>query len=247
MDCRHTEPRPRPLSLRDSKDGAPVTPFDQAVPFIANPDATHCYQAALKMVLRHFRPKSDHSWEALDRFTGKLDGHGTWPFAGLTWLHDQGLDLTNVELMDNKRFATEGRAYIAELAGQEFADSHFRVLDLASVQAEASIFCDKVRCEMRIPTIDDIRRAVSDGCLVVCNVNSRALNAREGYLGHYVVAKGFDEYCLIVHDPGPPGTANRKVSFEAFESAWASPSAAVKWLVVVSNAKTGPSGRRLRR
>jgi hypothetical protein len=96
-----------------------VTAFDQAVPFIANPDATHCYQAALKMVLRHFRPQRDHSW-------GKVDGLGTWLFAGLTWLQDQGVDLTNVELMDNKRFAAEGRAYLAELAGQEFAADDVR-------------------------------------------------------------------------------------------------------------------------
>jgi hypothetical protein len=218
-----------------------MTPLDQDVPFVANPDATHCYQAVLKMVLLRFRPHRDQSWEALDRITGKVDGLGTWPFAGLTWLHDQGLDLTNVELMDNGRFAAEGRAYIAELAGQEFADSHHRGLDLSSVQAQAKTFVEKVRCEVRIPTIDDIRRAVSAGCLVICNVNSRALNGHEGYLGHYVVAKGFDEHGLIVHDPGPPGEASRRVAFAAFEHAWASPTAAVKWLVSVREQRSSVS------
>jgi|SRR5687768_6723473 len=219
-----------------------MTAFDQDVPFAANPDATHCYQAALKMVLQRFRPQCDQSWEALDRITGKVDGLGTWPFAGLTWLHELGLDLTNVELMDNTRFAAEGRAYIAELAGQDFADSHHRDLDLSSVQAEAATFVAKVRCEIRIPTIADIRRAVADGCLGLCNVNSRALNGREGYLGHYVVVKGFDERCLIVHDPGPPGEANRKVPFEAFEHAWANPSAAVKSLVLIRDRRVTRDG-----
>jgi hypothetical protein len=213
---------------------------DQDVPFVANPDATHCFQAALKMVLQRFRPPHDQAWAALDRITGKTDGFGTWPFAGLTWLSELGLDLTNVELMDNRRFAAEGRAYIAEVAGKEFAESLDRGLDLSRVQAEAASFVEKVRYEVRIPTIDDIRRAVTAGSLVICNVNSRALNGRDGYLGHFVVAKGFDEQALIVHDPGPPGEANRKVPFDVFEKAWAYPNATVKWLVVVRDTASGP-------
>jgi hypothetical protein len=210
-----------------------MTAFDQSVPFVANPDATHCYQAALKMVLGRFRPERDDSWAELDRVTGKVEGQGTWPFAGLTWLHEQGLTLENVELTDNRRFAAEGRAYVAEVAGREFADSLDGGGDLSWVQTQAAVFVEKVRCEVRTPTVDDIRGAVAAGGLVICNVNSRALNGREGYLGHFVVVKGFDEESLIVHDPGPPGQANRKIRLEQFEQAWASPSSAVKWLVSI--------------
>ncbi len=214
--------------------------YDQEVPFVANPDATHCYQAAIKMLVQRFRPPHDQSWAALDRITGKVAGYGTWPFAGLTWLRELGLDVTNLELMDNRRFAAEGRAYIAEVTGQEFAESLDRGLDLSRVQAEAAIFVEKIRCEVRIPTIDDIRSAVTTGGLVVCNVNSRALNDRDGYLGHFVVVKGFDEHGLIVHDPGPPGQENRRVSFDAFERAWAYPKESVKWLAVVRDAGQPP-------
>jgi hypothetical protein len=207
--------------------------YDQHVPFVPNPDATHCYQAALKMVLQRFRPHRDPSWADLDRITGKVEGFGTWPFAGLTWLRELELELTNVEVMDNVRFASEGRAYIAEVAGKEFAESLDRGLDLSQVQAEAATFVKKVRCEVRVPTIDDIRGALMAGGLVICNVNSRILNGREGYLGHFVVVKGFDEHELIIHDPGPPGQANRRVPLEAFENAWAYPKAEVKWLAIV--------------
>jgi hypothetical protein len=221
-----------------------MQPYDQDVPFFANPDATHCYQAALKMVLRRFRPQLDPSWAALDLITGKVDGFGTWPFAGLMWLQEQRLDVTNVEVMDNRRFAREGRAYIAEIAGREFAESLDRGLDLSRVQADAAAFVAKVRCEVRVPTIDDIRPAVTAGGLVVCNVNSRTLNGQEGHTGHFVVVKGFDEHGLIVHDPGPPGEANRKVRLELFEKAWAYPNAAVKWLVVVRDTASAPRSER---
>jgi hypothetical protein len=206
---------------------------DHDVPFFANPDTTHCYQAALKMVLGRFRPTLDHSWAELDRITGKTDGFGTWPFAGLIWLARQGLDLTSIEIMDNRRFAAEGRAYIAELTSREFAESIDRGLDLSQVQADAAAFVETGLCEVRVPTLDDVRRGVAAGGLVVCNVNSRALNGREGYMGHFVVAKGFDDSTLIVHDPGPPGQANRRVPFELFERAWADPAPTVKWLVTI--------------
>lgn len=211
--------------------------YDQDVPLFTNPDNTHCYQAALKMVLQRFRPQHEHSWELLERVTGKIDGFGTWPFAGLTWLHEQGLRVTNIELMDNRRFAAEGRAYLAELTGAEFVASVDPGLDLSRVQQEAAVFVDKVRCETRIPTLDDVRRAVAAGCLVICNVNSRVLNGRDGYSGHFVVVKGFDDQGFIINDPGPPGEANRRVPFVRFETAWAWPNASVKNLVAVGDAE----------
>ena len=213
-----------------------VQTYDQDAPFFENPDATHCLQAALKMVLKRFRPEHELSWAALDAITGKVEGYGTWPFAGLTWLQARGLHLTNVELMDNARFAAEGIAYLAELAGPEHVKSVDQGPDLKRVQAEAAVFVEKVHCEIRIPTIDDVRRAVADGGLAICHVNSKALNGRDGYTGHFVVVKGFDRHGLVVHDPGPPGQANRKVSFEAFEKAWAYPKPAVKTLVIVRDA-----------
>jgi hypothetical protein len=94
-----------------------------------------------------------------------------------------------------------------------------------------------VRSEVRAPTIDDVKRALARGCLGICNVNSRVLNGRDGYSGHFVVAKGYDERSLIVHDPGPPGEANRKVAFDVFEQAWAYPTAVAKNLVVIRDAE----------
>ena len=212
-----------------------MKPYDADVPFFANPDATHCFQAALKMVIASFRPTLDCSWALLDSVTGKVDGVGTWPFAGYTWLHEQGLDVANVELMDNARFAAQGEAYLAELYGPELAAAGVRGIDLMRVQREAAAFVDQVRQETRIPMMEDVCRTVASGGLVICNVNSRALNGREGYMGHFVVVKGFGDDGLVVHDPGPPSTPNRKVAFEAFERAWAYPSEKVKNMVTVSD------------
>ena len=199
--------------------------FDQAVPFCANtPDGTRCYQAALKMVLQHYKPDLDDSWSVLDRVTAKIDGGGTWPFAGMVWLHDNGFEVRNIELMDNERFADEGQQYLAEFFGAHAAAVDART-DFASEQANARRFVAAARCEVRIPSVEDIRKLLLDGYLAICNVNSRVLNGRDGYSGHFVVVKGYDEVGLILHDPGPPASENRRVVLDDFERAWAFPDA----------------------
>jgi hypothetical protein len=208
-----------------------VTSFD--VPFYANPDATHCFQAALRMVVKCFRPAEEYSWAQLDAITGKADGLGTWPFAGLTWLHDQGLDVRNIELMDNRRFACEGRAYLVEFFGAEFVAGSGLSPDLSADQAAAARFVDAVHCEARVPDLDDVRRLLSEGYLAICNVNSRTLNGREGFRGHFVVVTSCDSGEIVFHDPGPPATPRRRAKIDAFDKAWAYPHERAKNIVAV--------------
>jgi hypothetical protein len=203
------------------------------VPFYANPDATHCFQAALRMVVKYFRPAEDYSWAQLDTITAKAEGLGAWPFAGLTWLYRQGFDVRNIELMDNRRFAREGRSYLVEFFGAEFVAASPLPPDLSPEQAAAASFVDTVSCETRIPDLDDLRHLLADGYLAVCNVNSRMLNEREGYMGHFVVVTSCDANELVLHDPGPPGTPRRRVAIGAFEKAWAYPTARAKNIVAV--------------
>ncbi len=41
------------------------------IPYYKNPDENNCYQAALKIVLKHFLPLKEFSWEELDQLTAK--------------------------------------------------------------------------------------------------------------------------------------------------------------------------------
>lgn len=207
--------------------------FDRTVPFCANtPDGKRCYQAVVKMVLQTFRPALDGSWQALDRITAKLDDGGTWPFAGMVWLADNGFEVRNIELMDNERFAREGRAYLDEFFGRHAAEIESQT-DYASEQAQARRFVETVDCEIRMPGIEDLRSLLLDGYLAICNVNSRALNGRDGYSGHFVVVKGFDADALLLHDPGPPPRADRRVALADFDKAWAFPDDKARNLIAV--------------
>ena len=57
----------------------------------------------------------------------------------------------------------------------------------------------------------------------MCMVNSRALNNKEGYLGHSIVIIGYTNQEFVLHDPGLPPLENRRVAYELFEKAWAYP------------------------
>ena len=203
------------------------------VPFYANPDSTHCFQAALRMVLKFFRPAEDFSWAQLDAITAKADDIGTWPFAGLTWLCDQGFDVRNIELMDNRRFARDGHSYLVEFLGADVVTASRLAADLSPEQAAAARFVDIVSCETRIPDRDDLERLLADGYLVICNVNSRTLNDTEGYSGHFVVVMSCDESELVLHDPGQPPTPQRRVPTAKFERAWAYPHERAKNVVAI--------------
>lgn len=81
------------------------------IPFFGNTsDNTHCFQAALKMVLKYFLSNEEFSWEELDRATATVKDRWTWPYAGLMWMQEKGFEVVNIDMFDNKRFAEEGEA-----------------------------------------------------------------------------------------------------------------------------------------
>ena len=61
------------------------------------------------------------------------------------------------------------------------------------------------------------------GYLVICNINRQTLNNKTGYVGHFVVIKGYNDKGFMFHDPGLPLQENRFASFGNFEKAWAYP------------------------
>ncbi len=84
-------------------------------------------------------------------------------------------------------------------------------------------FIDIVPYEHRLPSQSEITKLLKQGYLLIANVNSRMLNTRPGYTGHFVVIKGCGKTHLVLHDPGSPGTENRHVSFSHFQKAWEYP------------------------
>lgn len=195
---------------------------DTAIPFFENtPDDTHCFQASLKMVMGHFLPERDFTWEELEAITAKVERLWTWPLAGLVWLAQNGFDVKNIEVFDYDRFIEVGAQYMFERHGEEVARAQIENSDIDQEVELAKTFIDVVDTTFEIPAVETITDFLRGDWLVIVNVNSRALSGKSGYSGHYVVVKGFDDDTLILNNPGLPGIENQEVPFDVFENAWA--------------------------
>ena len=206
--------------------------IDYNVPFFPNTaDDTHCFQAVFKMLLKYFYPKESYSFEKLDKITAKKESLWTWPMAGVLWLKEKGLDLKVIEYFDYEKFARKGGRYIIEEYGEEVGNSQIAHSDIKTERRLAKIYAEKIEIEKRIAASTDIKDLLKQGYLVGCNVNSRTLNNKKGYSGHFVLIKGGGRNSWILHDPGSPAIENRKVGFRKFEKAWAFPNEKAKGLI----------------
>jgi len=193
------------------------------IPFFPNPDKTHCYQAAIRMILKYYWPDKDFTWEELDKITAKKDGLWTWPLAGIMWLKNQGFDVHAANNFDYQRFIKVGADYLIEHSGEEVGKEQTAHSDIDQERQYAKEAVKNQIFECRTPEITDLKHLLDQGYLVICNINSRTLNNKPGYVGHFVLVTSYNQDVLTLHDPGPEPRQNRKVDFAAFERAWAYP------------------------
>lgn len=193
------------------------------VPFYSNtPDSFHCFQAALRMIIAYYLPDKEYTWDELDEVTGHTSDY-TWPMVGLIYCAGLGLSVDTIESFDYERFSQEGYTYLLEEFGQEYADIQKKYSDLEQEMSNARDFLTTINVERRIPTERDIIESLTDGKLVMCNINARVLQEREGYTGHFVVVTGVTSDGLWLHDPGLPPLQDRFCSWSLFDKAWSYP------------------------
>lgn len=186
-------------------------------------DNTHCLQAVLRMILKHRWPDKNYTWEELEKITAKVDGLWTWPTAMMLWLADNGFEVHDVETFDYAKLVEKGGDYLVERSAEEVAREQVAHSDMVQEIKYAKQLIKANLCESRLPLISEVKERLDRGYLLICNVNSRALNHKEGFVGHYVLLTGYNDAEFIMHDPGLPGTKDRHVAFGDFEKAWAYP------------------------
>lgn len=204
------------------------------VPFFANlPDGTHCYQAALKMVLTYFINK-EWSDEELDQITQKLKDKWTWPTASLIWLLKNGFEIKMIEEFSYEAFADKGKDYLIEKCGIEVANAQEANSDIQREKRLAVEFVQSGgRVDYRIPAWKDLEYLFKAEYLIICNINANLLYNHSGYSGHFVVPIAMTNKEIILHDPGLPPAPSIKVEKEVFEKAWAYPTEGEKNILAI--------------
>ena len=195
-----------------------------SIPFSGNPDNTHCFQCVLKMIREHDFPDQGLTWEELDEFTGKKPGLWTWATRGLVGMKELGYEVINWRKFDYQRFAEFGGEYLIERYGPEKGQAQIEHCELSYEMENAGQLGAVVQTRQSLPTWEDMGTLVNQDYLIVCNVNSKALNRKPGYSGHFVLIYEVNDESVEMHDPGPPPQESRRVLRDNFIKAWEYPS-----------------------
>lgn len=193
----------------------------KTIPFYSNAkDDTHCYQACLKMILKHIFPKKNFTFKKLDKLTNKPKAKWSWYPAGLVSLHKMKLIVKLYSMFDYKKFSQEGKKYIYSLFPKENAETIIENSDiLSAVKDTKRMLKRKIFRKERIDFIK-VEEFFKRSYDIILWVNSGLLNRTNKFTGHFVVLIGFDKNYIYVHDPGLPPRPNRKVSKKHFLKAW---------------------------
>jgi hypothetical protein len=195
------------------------------VPFYSNtPDDTHCFQAGMRMILGYFLPDREFSWKELEQLSAKVEGLSTWPQQMLINLRKMGFAATMVEGFDGHAFIRNGGQYLKEAFGEETAEWQIKNSDIPQEQKLYQEAYDTgVDIQCRVPTLADIQDYLQKGYLVAATINSRQLDGKDGYVGHFVVVLSIDDQEMVLHNPGLPARQAQRVTREQFMEAWADP------------------------
>ncbi len=211
-----------------------IVKINKDIPFYSNTDNTHCYQACFKMVMKYFFSNENYSFKKLDDITAKVKGLWTWPMAGLIWLAKRGvIKIKVIELFDYKKFIRFGEQYLINEFGEEVGKLQIKHSNIEQEKKIAKKFISIIDISKKIPTIKDIENLLAQNYIIIVNVNAKKLNNKNGYAGHFIVIKGFNDKNFYIHDPGPPSHKNLLVKFNLFEKAWMYPNKKAKNIIAL--------------
>lgn len=195
------------------------------------PDGMSCVLACVQMVMRTKPEGRVFSFDEMNTILRRKTGLYTWPYAINEAIVREGFQIEFHGMFDNARFVNEGKNYFLEYFGPEAGQVMIDNTDIPIVREDAGRFinCPGIKCEKRVPSLEDIRTRLRNGWYAMPTVNSRILRSMEGYSAHLVFVFGFDDETITINDPGSPPKhyapqAGQKISWELFEKAWASPS-----------------------
>jgi hypothetical protein len=184
------------------------------------------------MVLKQFLPEKDFTWEELDTITAKAPDMWTWPTASILWLRKYGFNVQIAEDFDYEAFAKKGEQYLIGMFGKEVATEQVKHSNMQQEIEFARQFAAIAKPKRHLPDLQEIKQRLDNDYLVICVVNSRKLNNRAGYAGHFILITRHNKFGFFAHDPN--AKPDRFITFEDFEAAWADPSDVAKNYIAVT-------------
>jgi hypothetical protein len=182
------------------------------IPFYANhEDNHHCMLAVYRSVFDYFYDEKI-SWAELEALTGYEPKKAAWSLTIISYLTKRGMNIRMIEPFDYVRYYAIGESYLEEFfpsAEKDWQLEHGNILEIRPLIPD---FLERVKYELKKPTLEDIDSMLVEDRLVIVTLDSRVLNDKPGYFSHavLVIKDAGDHY--IIHDPGLPPQPSRHVS-----------------------------------
>ncbi|MDB4978901.1 MAG: hypothetical protein JWM56_1087 [Candidatus Peribacteria bacterium] len=177
----------------------------------------------MHMILGAFLPGQEFSWEQLDALTGKKPELWTSKMKGILELKAMDFEIVDMDTFDYERYVTIGAPYFMERYGEEAGRDQILHTDVPYDIQSAREYVAAGLHQKKVPVMDDCKKFLDDGYVVICEVNPYAMDGKDGYAGHFILLIGYDDNGFLMHDPGLPPVPNLHVIFDVFHKAWAYP------------------------
>lgn len=191
------------------------------IPYVANP-GNACALACYTMTAKYFFPET--TFEQVAKISDWKPGYIIWPFKFWLWIMDKGIKITDYDLIDLERWASEGINGLKQSTSKEefsFYLANTENLSIYSADIQKVINHTNFTYYRKKPTFAELESAYRSGAVCETVLNSDILNGKDGFTPHRIVVLDITDDGIVFHDPRkenhkPARKENRKL----FEKAW---------------------------
>jgi len=176
-------------------------------PFVESPDSFRCGQSVVLMILKHFIPEREWSFEDADKICGYVEEKWTWSEAAAVSLAEIGFEVQCITDFDIEAFLKSPENYFVKKYGPE---NGIEMLTLADMKSTVEYFNrylsnPNILTIKRSWTVQDAIALLNEGYLLMTWVDSDVLSSLNlNGSGHFVTVFHYDENLqrIIFHNPG---------------------------------------------
>lgn len=193
------------------------------VPYHDNP-GNACALACYTMIAQYLLPQSGVTFERLAKIGNWREGYVVWEFPIWKWLMDQGVYITDYDVIDYEAWAKDGVSGLQNsIPAEEFNWYKENTYDLNEVTGHIQeIFAHPNFSYIhKKPDWDDLIAEYKKPGICDLVLNSHALNRKEGFAAHRVVLIDITDTEVVFHDPNYEGSgAYRHEPIDHFRKAF---------------------------
>lgn len=192
------------------------------IPYVGNPGSA-CALACCTMVSTYFFPET--TFEKIARISRWKEGYVVWEMPFWNWIMEQGISVTNYDLIDFTAWAENGtRGLKTSVPKKEFTyyKEHTHDLESYTKDIQKMVVNPCFKQYQRNPTWSDLVTEFDRDAICTVVFNSAVLDGKEGFTLHQVVILDITDTEVIFHDSRGGGREmpKRHETHEHFCRAW---------------------------